>query len=46
MKKSNPTPALPLSGEGVRDNSTLLTPPPDKGEVGRGLKTKKETDND
>ena len=49
MNKSNPTPALPLSGEGVgveaADISTgtapPLAPPPDKGEAGRGLnKTK------
>ena len=45
MNKSNPTPALPLSGEGVDGQSTefvsgttsLLAPPPDKGEAGRGL---------
>jgi len=40
MKKSNPTPALPLSGEGVRDDAALLAPPPGKGEAGRGLSNK------
>lgn len=44
--ESNPTPTLPLSGEGVRDNAALLAPPSDKGEVGRGLKTIKVNDND
>ncbi|BCG64454.1 MAG: hypothetical protein methR_P2234 [Methyloprofundus sp.] len=43
--KSNPSPALPLSGEGVKDKSsatsTSLAPPSEKGEVGRGLMTKK-----
>ena len=60
--KSNPTPALPLSGEGAKPQSSLdqgiagerknlthlpkdkaatpLAPPPDKGEVGRGLSNK------
>lgn len=46
--QSNPTPALPLSGEGVSSeefeaSSKIQTivhsaPPPEKGEVGRGLK--------
>ena len=48
--KSNPTPALPLSGEGVEDEVTgitpLLAPPPDKGEAGRRLKTRKVNYND
>jgi len=44
--KSYPTPTLPLSGEGVGDDAALLAPPPDKGEVGRGLKSKKGNNND
>jgi len=41
--KSDPTPALPLSGEGTKTGTAtsraqLLAPPPDKGEAGRGLK--------
>jgi len=44
--KSYPTPTLPFSGEGVRDNAALLAPPPGKGEAGRGLKTKKRNNND
>lgn len=51
MNKSNP--ALPLSGEGVDGQSTefvssttsLLAPPPDKGEVGRGLSNKTRLHN-
>jgi len=53
MKKSNPTLALPLSGEGIKDNTaevvsgtaSLLAPPPDKGEVGRGLSNKTRLHN-
>ncbi len=43
--KSNPTPTLPLSGEGVKEKADdivagtapLLAPPPGKGEAGRGV---------
>jgi len=48
--KDNPTPALPLSGEGAKTNTatsgaSLLAPPPAKGEAGRGLSNKTRLHN-
>jgi very-short-patch-repair endonuclease len=50
MKKSNPSPALPLSGEGAKTDiatseAPILAPPPDKGEAGRGLSNKTRLHN-
>ncbi len=40
-KKTNPTPALPLPGEGVKVQ-IYFAPPPAKGEAGRGFKHQNE----
>ena len=54
-EKSNPTPTLPLAGEGANDSTIVslaeegvkssLTPPPAKGEAGRGLRPSKKLHN-